>query len=329
MDATNMTNSTGIVADPYAPGAKVTLGLLGVVAVAMGWCTYVYVRRRLRHKESLKERAYLFYRAIHGVLIGNYMCHMLILMSLTDIKFAALFGLIAYMLLDGADLFGRAWNSTSGYVAPHDEDAVEDDFALNRKDMEAHPVVVVSGGNTTAFAQQVWRVVDADKEQRKRYWMLGVLFVAFAVITVMDGLLLVHRAPQTTGAMIAIVACFCTNGISMSTAVYGAMVHAKLHLIAGRQRRLLFWSAFSLLWCAMLLCSAIPVWSEMCSDTASAILRHWAFTAACGCAAACILWLHLYFHNKKLENADKRELFIGYIVSCLAAAQAATTAFWL
>jgi hypothetical protein len=97
----------------YGLGERIALPLAGgLIAPALSALVYRFVRRRLREQETLTSRAYLLYRALSGVLLGQLAGHMLVV-PLTGFGavFAFVFALIGFFVLDVADGVGRLWNS--------------------------------------------------------------------------------------------------------------------------------------------------------------------------------------------------------------------------
>lgn len=307
-------------------GYSACLPLLGgLLAPLIGFLVYRYVRLRLRVKDTTKSRAYLFYRGLSGVLLGQFICHTNIQPDADlGLYFPFLFILAGYLAMDTAESIGRAWNTNAGYIGPLDEQ-VDDDVALNREKMEENTVVVATNVGSTDFAEVVWTAEDAAKDKVKRRWMLGCLLVVLSFIAITDGLLLVFRNPQTTGSMVAIVIFYFVNGISMTVAVYGAMIHAKIMIIQERRRRL-FWNlALGGFWCVVLICSSIPMLARAQLMTVSAAIQSKGFSAVYGLTAGCVLRLQQYFLNKKVERIDKQQTALGIVVFIVAAGQAAVT----
>src|SRR5690606_4857321 len=142
-----------------------------------------------------------------------------------------------------------------------------------------------------------------------------------------DGLLLVYRAPTSNHA--AVIACFVINGISLSVAVLGGMIHAQRQLLEDFPRRGLWsWVAMTLVWCALLVGSALPAVLDVSVETATGILEHYATLCCYGFASGCVLKLCVYYFQRG-ERSNRRMIRLGVLVLALAAAQSAVTGLWL
>jgi hypothetical protein len=304
----------------------------GVLAPIIGVLVYRYSRRKSRKHETSKGRAYLFYRVLTGVLFGQYICHVTIVaptnFALVGFKYLFLFMAAGYVLMDVAETVGRCWNTNSHSIGPIDGQ-VSDDIALNKEKMEENTVIVAQDISSNDFATVVWMAEDYAKDKRKRLWLLGLLFVIFGIIALLDGFLLIYRNPQSTGLCVGITVCYFVNGISMTIAIYGAMIHAKIHIIQERRPRL-FWSGFlGGLWCVILVCSAVPVLASTPLSIVKDIVESNGFIAFYGLAMGCVIRLQQYFYNMKLEHTTVKEQALGESVFILAVAQSAVTGLWL
>ncbi len=295
----------------------------GLVAPLIGVLVYRYVSLRLRVKDTAKSRAYLFYRVLSGVLLGQFVCHTNIQPDVDlGLYYPFLFILAGYLLMDAGDCIGRVWNTNVSYVGPLD---VSDDVALNREKMIENTVVVANNIGSNDFADSVWAAADAAKDKRRRQWIFGCLLVVFTFIATTDGMLLIFRNPQTTQSMIAMVVFYFVNGVSMSAAVYGGMIHAKVMIIEDDRTRLLWNVGLVGFWCVVLICSAIPMLIGAQLSVITATLQSKAFSAVYGLTAGSVLWLQQYFYHQKLEMIDKCQTATGLVAFILAAGQAVVT----
>lgn len=159
--------------------------------------------------------------------------------------------------------------------------------------------------------------------------MMALVFVVFAVISVMDGMILVFRNPQDTTQMALTLFAFYLNGLSMTVSILGAMLHAKWHVKEEKRPRIIWWIVLTLIWSAILVGSAIPVLVGVSVETAQLIIASRPLLAFYGVASGCVLVLKQYYHNRKMDNIGKQESFWGEVVYWLATIQAAVTGFWL
>lgn len=326
-------NSTSVLGPLYTPADKVILLLMGALVVpVMGWFIFVIARRRLRLKDSLKSRAYLFYQVLAGVLLGQFMCHTWVGLgaSALDARFMFLFALLGCNLLLSAETVGRLWNTNVNYMGPaSDESEHDDEDSLDRQRMEDQSTVIATNVGSAAFAENTWRNLDKAKQMRKRNWMLGVVVCIFTIISVMDGMLLIYRAPRDDVAVALTILSYYINGVSMTISVFGAALHAKWHVLEERRVRLGWWITLTLGWAAVLVGTAIPAVVGISVEEAQSVIAHRAFLPFYGLASGAVLVLFRYYHNRKMDNTERRDAFWGEVVFWLATAQAALTGFWL
>lgn len=328
----NVTTVAPLLGPLYSVGDKVVLILLGALVVPlMGWFIFVIARRRLRLKDTLKSRGYLFYQMLAGVLLGQFMCHTWVGLgaSALDARFMFLFALLGCNLLLTAETVGRLWNTNPNYMGPSSDDSAHDEYSLDRQRMEDQSMVIAANVGSPTFAENTWGNLDQAKQMRKRNWMLGVVVVIFTIISVMDGMLLIYRAPRDELSVALTILAFYINGISMTISVFGAALHAKWHVLEERRVRLGWWLALTLGWAAVLTGTAVPAVVGVSVEDAQAVIAHRAFLPFYGLASGAVLVLFRYYYNRKMDNTGRREAFWGEVVFWLATAQAALTGFWL
>lgn len=325
-----MNSTTTSFATGYGPTEKVVLSLLGGVLVPLtGWIVFVVARRRLRLQDTLQNRGYLFHQILAGVLLGQFMCHTWVGLGATplDARFMFLFALFGYNVTHLAETLGRLWNTNENYEGPANDDNFDEEYSLDRTHLEEQTVVITSNVGSADFAEQHWRNRDYTKQMRKRSWMLVLVIVVFAIISVMDGLLLVYRNPQGETQVTLTIFAFYLNGYSMTVSVYGAALHAKWHIT--EERRWVWWSGLCLVWGAILLGSVVPVLANVSTQAAQSIISNMAFLAFYGIASGCVLRLTQYYGNHKARDISRSDALVGELVFWLATAQAAVTGFWL
>jgi len=302
----------------------------GIVAPILGFLVYKFSRRRLRVKDSSRSRAYIFYRILSGALLGQFLCHTNVIGGLWGLEFMYLFVVAGYMLFGTAEDVGRVWNTNVNYIGPSDgATSLTEDIALDKERMEEKPIAVIEDVTSHDFSAAVWMIQDKQKDRNKRQWILFGLMVVLACITVLDGMMLVYRNPTTPEQVAIIIVCFFGNGISLSTAFYGAMIHARMHVNSEARTRVLWWTFVAGIWCAMLACASIPVLIGMQVTVAAEIVNSVPFVVVYGVAAGCILAIQQYFYGMKMETTDKRDILWGRLVFVAAIGQSAATGFWL
>ena len=323
-------NATQLI---YSQGEQAALSIAGLVVCPL-LAVPIYIVSRWRSgqpSKSLKSRAYLFYMLISGVLIGQFIGHTkwaLIQSTWGGFLIVTVFVAGGWYLLDACEAFARVWNTnpnlsaTSDYMAP-------DDIALNRKSMEEETVVVTTDATSNDFSNAVFLGQDKFKDKTKRRWMLGVLLVLFAIVSFVNGLYLVYQYPQTTSEKIQVIACYYTNAILMSIAVYGAMIHARIHVVEEKRSRLVAWFGLSALWSIIFFGSALIVLVRIDWSLAHSIIHSQYLVAFYGLATGAILKMQQYFHNMKSDGIDCSDTILGRLVLFIALAASVAVSVWL
>ena len=316
----------------YSVAQRVVLPLIGgVLAPALSALTLRWSRRRLQERESSESRAFLFYNALSGVLLGQFVSHTALLVERLDARIMHACALVGFVLMYVAETEGRLWNASPGYVPPMEGQAdVDEDSNLDKGRMELRGVVRANDVASDAFANVVFDSQALGKDESKRVWMLVALLGMLAVVLTMDGLLMVYRAPVTNHA--ATVACFALNALALSVSVYGAMLHAKYHVYEEFDARGLWrWMLLTAVWCLMLVVSAVPAVASMTLESATKVVEHYAFLCVYGVASGALLKLCFYYFLRAqlAATAQRRTIRLGLAAFAAAAAQSAVTGVWL
>lgn len=318
-----MNSSTTTIPPVFDTWQVALLPLLGgLICPLLSWLVYRVSLRRLKQKETTKSRAHVFYRILSGVLLAQFLCHTAISASI-DLKYMFYFILAGYFLMDCAEAIGRIWNTNSNYIAPLDEQ-VPEDIGLNRETMQEQSIAVATNVSSNDFSNMIWTLQDYSKGNRKSQWLLGLLLVVFCIIVMVDGLLLIVY-PQSIAAFVS----FFVNGVSMSVAVYGAMIHAKFHVEEERMPRIAWWCLVTGIWCVTLVCSTIFVLTHMNVETALGIVNNKILLSFYGAAGGCVLKLQQYYHNRKVEEIDRAQTWLGMGVFFVAIAQGVATSIFV
>jgi len=309
----------------------------GVVCPLMSWFVYRISRRRLRRKETLKSKAHVFYRSLSGVLLAQFLCHTFVPAAVDvgtpftalDVKYMFYFILGGYFFFEICESISRIWNTNSSYIAPLD-DQTNDEIGLNNESMEEQSVVVGENVSSNDFSNSVWMLQDAAKDKTKRQWLLAALLLTFCVISVMDGMLLIYRNPQDMLQTIGILVSFFINGMSMSFAVFGGMIHAKFHVVEEERPRVAWWVFVTAVWSIALICSTIPLLCGCVTvSMAQGIVNNRVLLAFYGFAAGIVLKLQQYYHQQKVNDIDRKQTFVGLLVFFIALVQGVATSLWL
>ena len=312
----------------------------GIVCPFMSWLVYRISRRRLKRRETLKSSAHVFYRSLSGVLLAQFLCHTFVPtfsgdnptpFTALDVKYMFYFILLGYFVFEICESISRIWNTNRQYVAPLDDTAGygQDEIGLNKETMEEQSVVVGENVSSNDFSNTVWLLQDVAKDKRKRQWLLATLVCTFCIVSVMDGMLLVYRDPQNVLQLAGILTAFFINGISMSFAIFGGMIHAKFHVTEEQRPRVMWWTFITLVWSIALICSTVPALSGISLPLAQSIVNNKILLAFYGFAAGMILKLQQYYHQQKVNDIDRRQTMVGLFVFFIALCQGVATSLWL
>jgi hypothetical protein len=334
-NATNATNATSASTDlimPYGPAAQGLLPLAGlVVCPLLCFFIYRYTRRRFEGKETLKSRAFLFYRMMGGIFLGQFVCHTFLkgtTYSVLRSEAMAVFVLAGYIAVTAAVAIARVCGPNKHVSGPRDED-VEDDLGFNKETMEQEDYVKMRDLGSPVFGHKMHTVGDTSYDDRKRRWILALAMFTFIFIAIVDGLFLVYKDPQTDGAVAAIVVCFYINKMAQTVALCGTMVHAKIQEISGTKTRIFAWTFLTAAWSLCVFLSTLPVLVQTPLEDVAAAIAHPALAIFFAMAAGSVLWMVAYYMNQKLRKIDRKDTVIGIFVLMLAAGQSAVTAFYL
>jgi len=292
-----------------------------VVAPLLSAAIYAYSRRRWDVREqNTTSRAYLFYRMLSAVLLGQFLGHTYNGAGAADTRYLYAFIAVGYVfIMDVWDNVGRVWNTNVNYVGYASDD--DHDVGLNRDTMQPEPYVVGTDVSSPSYADGILVVMNTDKLLRRRRWLLAALFVVLIIVSLMDGFLVVVRG---TTNQVALVVCYYASTAAMTVALCGAMIHARLQAVPRA------WLLLSAAWCAVLVCCALPamLFANRAADIATA-LNSRAFLLFYGLASGCMLWLHRYFYNMKRGAPSKQQTAQGIVVFAVGVAQGVLSGYFL
>ena len=315
----------------YGQAIKGVLPLPGALLCPLiSLLIYRYVRRRLEGGEGLKSRAYLFYRMMCGIFLGQFVCHTFFkgtVYATLKAEIMAAFVIIGFVLIEAAEALARVCGPNKYRAGPRDED-VEGDILVNGDTMEEAPYVEVTALASHETGHKLQAVTDNRYDKRKRRWILLMVFGVFVFVAVVDGLFLVYRNPQDEGTVIGIVVSFYINKMAQTVALCGTMVHAKIHVIGGKRTRIFWWSLITLAWALTVLLSTVPVLNDTAWGSVRDAVENPALAAFFSMAAGAVLWAACYFRQQKLRKIDVRDTVVGIMVFSLAAGQSAVTAIF-
>lgn len=309
----------------YTSAEQAILPLAGLVLCPIvSVLVYWVARKRTESTDSIRSKAYLFYRVISGVLLGQFIGHTVWPNSYWMLIFVA----AGYFLLDTGEAVGRMWHSNPNLIGTADY-VVQDDVDLNEQTGEVGSVAVSNDLTSPEFQDQVFAKQDLDKNDRKRSWILACLFLLFGVVCFVNGLYLIYQLPQSRLEKAQIIICYFCNALSMSAAIYGGMIHAKIHQIEGKSTRLTWWATLTLLWSIIFFAPSIMVLAKVPWHWVNSVVHNRVLLALYGVASGAILKLQAYFHIMKQDDVDRRELVAGILVFFAALGQSMATSIWL
>jgi hypothetical protein len=317
-------NSTAAATTVAAQVAVPLVG--GIVAPMLSWAVYRVARRRLKHKQTLQSKSHVFYRVISAVLLGEFVCHsMWTTLGATWISLLCVAA--GYALFTVADGWGTVWNTNVHYVGAAAVATATDEIVMVDR-MEEPSIVAATNLTSPEFATQTWALQHKAKDKRKRQWMLATLIAVLIMVTVKNGLALAASSGGGGGQLVALIACTYVNGISLSIAVYGAMLHAKFHVTEQMRLRIIWWCAVTALWCVTLLCAgSVPL--LLLSGNGSAVVSSYFIYVYAVCVGV-VIAVQQYYHAYSTTSAtSKRETLMGLFVFLLTLAQSVVTSAWL
>ena len=164
--------------------------------------------------------------------------------------------------------------------------------------------------------------------------MLLTLFLLLIIVSFVDGLYLIYRAPSNESDVARLIACYYVNVISLSVCVYGAMIHAKMHVLENKRTRLILWSSLTAVWCiSLFLGSNLMVLLRVQWSWAAYVLHSQpALIALYGIACGMCLRMQAYFFVMKQDdatNTERKDIVLGVIVYLLALAQSIGTSLYI
>lgn len=309
---------------------KVFLVLVGgLLSPLLSIGILIWSRRRLKEKESSESRAFLFYSALAGVLLGQYACHTAVIPDRFDTRIMNMCALGGFVILYFIECENRMWNQFTNYVQPPDNEFhVDPDSGLHRDKMESDTLALAENIGSEDMADVVFGNQDTSKDKKKRVLMLIIMYITFSIILCMDAFLLVYRSESSNHA--AVVACFTVNSFSLSIAIYSAIIHAKYHTYENFKRSGIWrWSLLTTVWCALLITTTVPVLLDLSMETATSIVEHYGMLCTYGLASGVLLKLCFYYFNRGVARSDRKAIRLGVLVFALATAQSAVTGVWL
>jgi len=307
----------------YALYQQILLPTLSALCVmVLSWIMYVASRRlgKPAKGETFKEKLYIVQSIVAAFLLGQIAGHTTVFTSSFPLLYGYLFVLSGIVCLRHLESIGRAWRKN---VA--DTPAVDGqvhDFEVDADLMEEKAYVTLKDLGSPEAAEVQWSAHDVRRSNAKRQYMLFVLLFALAVVSTMNGFIMVSRTSPVSS-----VACFLVNGAAQSVTVFGAMINAGYHTTEDKRKRIAYWCVFTVSWMCILVCSTIPVLLNV--SNAQSIINSPYFSSVYLFATG-LLWRLSYYYEKNLYQCrNRKEILLDALVFTLALALSAATGFWL
>lgn len=319
MNSTTTTTTIPVLLlNSYTSPEKGILSLTGILFTPlMSVCFYVWSRKRLKGKKSHEQRVYLFYRAMAGILLGLFLCHIFLkstTYSTLGFQVMSLFVLLGVIFIDIYDNWTRVCNENVHYVASGNN-FIDSEIGLDRDKMEQTSYVHLDGSemSTDTLGILLFDKADERKDSAKRWHLFLCLFLCLGLIVVLEGMFLIYNERDNKGLLIA--AYYLTQALQ-NASVFGGMIYSRIHLIPGRSRYFWWWS-LTFLWSVIVTCATIPVLSNMSPDVVeNAITNYW-LSIFYSFSGGLLLGISFHFRGMKLENTDKRDTVISEIIYIL------------
>ncbi len=255
--------------------------------------SYFVATRRWRVKETIKDRSFLFYRALSGCLLG---------LSVGSIwQPSALFFcfvVAGFLLLDIFESVARVWKH-GYYIVPSagaEELGFDPESGLQKNRLHVKDV------HDEKLAQVLWNEEDRGEEMKMRKIFLCILFVLLCVLALMGGL----RVVPTLSASI----CYPLLNACMTVALVGAMIHTHMHVPKHFKEGRIWWALVTVAWSVALVCTTIPFLLDV---QGAAITSHIAFSVFYGLCTGATLFFQQYFYNMKLTQIDRKDTTLGIV----------------
>ena len=306
-----------IMTDPfvYSAAEKGILPLAGIVLTpAMSTAMYMWSRRRLRGDEQQEQRAYIFYRALSGTLLGLFLCHIFFkstTYSSLGPSVMAVLVILGVCLIDIYDNWTRVWNDNKYWVSSN-QALVDTEMTLDRTTMEEQDYIKVSGEDMTSpvLGQIMFGGQDERKDNKRRWHIFICLFACMTFVVILQGLFLIYN--DKTNKLLLICAYFITQGLQ-NVVIFGGMVHAKIHTQT-KPSRYRWWWSLTFIWTVIVTCAVIPVLVDADYDkVANAVTNNWLCTFY-SIVAGMILGISFHFRGMKLKKTNKKNTAIAICV---------------
>ena len=299
----------------YSNAEKGILPLAGlVITPLMSAGIYFWSRRRVYGENKQEQRAYIFYRALSGTLLGLFLCHIFFkstTYSTLGPQVMALFVVIGVCLVDMYDNWTRVCNDNKHFVTTN-MSLVDSEITLDRKAMEEQDYVKLDGEEMTneTLGRIMFDGAEEWKDNRKRWHVFCMLIICMIFVVILQGMFLVYN--ERSNKTMLIVAYFVTQMLQ-NVVIFGGMVHAKIHVIRGKRRQYWWWS-LTAIWSIVVTCAVIPVLIDMNYDqVAYGVTNYW-LCMFYSLFAGLLLGISFHFRSMKLKTTNKKNTLISIVV---------------
>lgn len=299
----------------YSDAEKGTLPLAGLLLTPiMSLTIYAWSRRRVYGEDKQEQRAYIFYRALSGTLLGLFLCHIFFkstTYSTLGPEVMALFVVIGVCLVDVYDNWTRVCNDNKHHVSTN-QSIVDSEMTLDRKTMEEQDYVRLRGDEMVdeRLGQIMFDGAEEWKDNRKRWHVFCITMVCMIFVVALQGLFLVYNE---RGNKIMLVVAYFVTQMLQNVVIFGGMVYAKLHVIRGRRRHYWWWS-LTAFWSIVVTCSVIPVLTDMDFDQVAAAVTNYWLAMFYSLFAGLLLGISFHFRSMKLKHTNRKSTLISLIV---------------
>lgn len=274
----------------------------GLLPFGFSGGAYAIATRRWKQKESLRDRSFLFYRALSGVLLGISIGSV---WAPSALFFCFVIG--GYLLVDAFESIARVWKD--GYYvvpAPGTEDlAFDPETGQKKKRLKVNNVF------DERLPEVMFTQEDMGKDTQMRKVLLACLFVLLCIFALLTGLRVVILGPALNAGSSA---CYLILNASMTVALIGGMLHAHIHVQEELKRARFWWIITTVGWSVSLVCTTIPFLLDVSPLVGAQIVSHIGFSVVYGVCTGAALHMQQYYYNMKLSQIDRRETLFAILV---------------
>lgn len=316
MNNITITNSTIPI---YSQVQKGFLPLSGLVLSPLICAIiYIYARRKPKNsQETVTSKLWALHSIIAGTFMGQFICHTFFkatIYSKLGFSIMSIFVLIGYFIMHIFDLGFRLFSESEFYVASGDSYVDYRDIEMDKKTMEKDDFASTENASSEEFAKNAFDLEDEQTDEAKRRSIFYIVYVVMIYIVILEGLFLVYDHPKVEAEYAVTITFFYINKVLQSIAIFGSMMHAKLHILRPFKKRIIRISILCLIWSAAIASSVIPVMADIPSQNIAAGVENGAVAAFYCIGGGIILWTALYFTTIKPRTIDRKKTIISILL---------------